>query len=111
VLYLLPLLLGLPWVYDIPMKRTGEVKHPHIERAPGRVGGEPVIRGTRFSVRAVVEYVYHQGMLPEEMVREWNHLTLAEIHDALSYYHDNRKLIGAFIRRNREAAIPKNLGR
>ena len=48
-----------------------------------------MIRGTRFSVDAVVEYVYHLGLTPDEMVRKWPRLTLAEIYDALSYYHDH----------------------
>ncbi len=69
------------------MKRLAEVRHPHVEGVKGRCGGEPVIRGTRFPVRSVVVYVHHQGMLPEEMVREWKQLTLAQIHDALSYCH------------------------
>ncbi len=93
------------------MKRTTEVKHPHIERVRGRCGGEPILRGTRFPVRSVVEYVYHQGLLPEQMVREWKELTLAAIHDALSYYHDNRNLIDELIRRNLESAVPKKLAR
>lgn len=88
-----------------------EVRHPHIERVRGRCGGEPVIRGTRFPVRSVVEYAYHQGLLPEQIVREWKHLTLAAIHDALSYYHDNKKFIDQLIRRNREAAVPKKMAR
>jgi len=93
------------------MKRSAEVKHPHIERLRGRCGGEPVVRGTRFPVRSIVEYVYQQGLLPEQMVREWNELSLSAVHDALSYYHDNRPLIDEFICRNREASVPKKLAR
>lgn len=93
------------------MKRVAEVKHPHIERVRGRCGGEPIIRGTRFPVRSVVEYVYHQGLLPEQMVREWKELSLAAVHDALSYYHDNKVLIDALIRRHHESALPKKLAR
>lgn len=93
------------------MKRSAEVKHPHVERVRGRCGSEPVIRGTRFPVRSVVEYVYQQGLLPEQMVREWKELSLASVYDALSYYHDNKTLINEFVRRHREAATPKKLAR
>jgi uncharacterized protein (DUF433 family) len=66
-------------------------------------GGVPIIRGTRFPVRSVVVYVLHLGMTPEEMVRDWPHLKLAQIYDALSYYHDNQPAIDRDIRANLEA--------
>jgi len=91
------------------MKRVAEVRHPYIHRKRGVCGGEPVIRGTRFTARAVVEYVYHLGMTPEEMVREWKHLTLAQIYDALSYYHDHKKAIDRLIHENRESVVRKKM--
>jgi uncharacterized protein (DUF433 family) len=60
-----------------------------------------VIRGTRFPVRSVVTYVLHLGMTPEEMVAQWKHLTLGQVHGALAYYYDHRREIDADIRRNR----------
>lgn len=77
------------------------VRSPHVERRPGVCGGEPVIRGTRFSVRSVVGYILHLGMTPEEMVAQWKHVTLGQIHGALAYYYDHRKEIDAEIRRTR----------
>ena len=91
------------------MGRTKEVKHPYIHRAKGVCGGEPVVRGTRFTVRAIVEYVLLQGMGPEEVVREWRHLDLAQVYDALSYYHDHKQEIDRLIRDNREAAERKKV--
>jgi hypothetical protein len=41
-------------------------------------------------------------MLPEELVRRFPHLTLAQIYDALSYYYDHQAEI--------DAEIEKNLG-
>lgn len=64
-------------------------------------GGSPVIRGTRFPVRSVVEYVLRSGMTPEELVAEWNHLTLAQVHGALSYYYDHKAEVDRSIRANR----------
>jgi uncharacterized protein (DUF433 family) len=86
------------------VRTTGsQVKHPYIARKPGVCGGEPIVRGTRFPVRSIVVYVLHLGMTPEEMVREWPHLKLAQIYDALSYYHDHQAAIDREIRANLEA--------
>ena len=93
------------------MNHSAEVKHPHVERVRGRCGGEPILRGTRFPVRSIVEYVYRQGLLPEQMVREWKELSLAAIHDALSYYHDNRSLMDKFIRLNQQSFTSKKQAR
>jgi uncharacterized protein (DUF433 family) len=41
----------------------------------------------------VVFYVLRQGMTPEELVREFPHLTLAQVYDALSYYYDHKEEI------------------
>jgi uncharacterized protein (DUF433 family) len=85
------------------MAPDSRTRNPHVERRPGVCGGVPVIRGTRFPVRSVVEYVLRQGMTPEEMVVEWKHLTLAKIHGALAYYYDHKREIDADMRRNRRA--------
>ena len=90
-------------------RTSSEVKHPYVQRVRGVCGGEPTISGTRFIVRAVVEYVYHQGMSPKEMVREWGHLTLAQIHDALSYYHGHKDVIDRLIHDNRELVARKRV--
>lgn len=79
--------------------------HPYVERRPGVCGGEPVIAGTRFPVRSVVTNIYRLGMTPEEMVEAWPYLTLAHVHDALSYYHDHRQTIDRAIRQNRETTV------
>ena len=39
-------------------------------------------------------------MLPEELARTFPHLTLAQVHDALSYYYDNRAEIDDELRKN-----------
>ena len=84
--------------------------HPYVERRPGVCGGEPVISGTRFPVRSVVTNIYRLGMTPEEMVEAWPYLTLAHVHDALSFYHDHRALIDGAIRKNRETAVRRGIG-
>lgn len=84
-------------------------EHPHIDRRENVCGGEPVIHGTRITVRAVVEYIVRQGMTPEEMLREWNHLKLSQIYDALSYYHDHKTEIDRLIRQSSETVARKRV--
>lgn len=76
------------------------VEHPYIWRKKGICGGDAAIRGTRFPVRSVVNYVLRQGMLPEELVEEFSYLTLAQVYGALSYYYDHQKEINREIEEN-----------
>ena len=70
-----------------------KTKHPYIISLKTHCGGSPIITGTKFPVRSVVNYVLRQGMTPEELVREFSHLTLSNVYDALSYYYDNKEMI------------------
>lgn len=65
-------------------------KHPYIISLKTHCGGNPVIAGTKFPVRSVVFYILRQGMTPEEFVKEFSHITLPQVYDALSYYYENR---------------------
>ena len=85
------------------VRASPQVEHPYVSRRPGVCGGYPVIRGTRFPVRSVVEYVFRQGMTPDEVVREWDFLSLAQVYDALSYYYDHRAEVDRSIRENERA--------
>jgi uncharacterized protein (DUF433 family) len=67
--------------------------------------GEPIIKGTRTSVRTIVE-TWRRGVPPEEIPVGLPHLTLAEVFEALSYYSDNQEEINEFIEKNR---VPKEL--
>jgi len=68
------------------------VQHPHVECREGVQGGRPVIKGTRFPVSSVVQN-YRRGLSVEEILREFPHLNAAQVHDALSYYHDHQQQI------------------
>jgi uncharacterized protein (DUF433 family) len=65
----------------------------HIETDAGKCGGKPVIAGTRIRVWDV--YVYHErlGKSPDEIVRAYPHITLADVHAALAYYWDHKNQI------------------
>lgn len=62
----------------------------HIEVVPDKCGGKPVIAGTRIRVWDV--YVHHErlGRSPDEIVRAYPHITLADVHAALAYYWDHK---------------------
>ena len=60
-----------------------KIDHPYIVSHKDYCGGSPVIKGTKFPVRSVVNYVLRQGLSPEEIVGEFSHLTLAQVYDAL----------------------------
>ena len=80
-------------------------EHLYVERVKGILSEEPVIKGTRISVRTVVE-VWRMGTRPEEIPVHYPHLSLAAVFDALSYYCDHRDEIEMHIERNR---IPEEL--
>ncbi len=84
------------------LEKDGRPKHPYIHRVKGYCGGRPIIVGTKFPVRSVVNYILKQGMTPEELVAEFNYLTLSKIYDALSYYYDHKDEIDRDIEQNTE---------
>jgi uncharacterized protein (DUF433 family) len=74
--------------------------HPYIERRGGYRGGGAIISGTNFPVSSVVVYMLRQGLSAEDLVRTFPHLTLAQVHDALSYYYDHQPEIDKEIKTN-----------
>jgi uncharacterized protein (DUF433 family) len=68
-----------------------------------------VIAGTKFPVRSVVSYVLRQGVTPEELVAEFPHITLAQVHDALSYYYDNQREVDEDLTANTEDRVRAHL--
>ena len=76
------------------------VTHPYIDKHPGYRGGRAIIVGTNFPVSSVAIYILRHGMLPEELIRRFPHLTLAQVYDALSYYYDHQAEIDTEIQRN-----------
>jgi uncharacterized protein (DUF433 family) len=77
-------------------------EHPHIVRIKGVQGGEPIVNGAYVSVRAIVEMT-RLGETLEEILEAYEPITLAQVYDALSYYHDHKSEIEGYIRENEEA--------
>jgi len=88
-------------------KAVEKIDHYYVIRDPKIQGGEPIIRGTRFPVRSVVFYVIKEGMLPEELAREFPQLSLSSIYDALSYYYDNKEEIENLLEDQKESLWKK----
>ena len=61
----------------------------HIEITPGICSGRPRIAGTRIRIANIVIWT-ENGMSPDEIVTSCPHLTLADVHAALAFYHDHR---------------------
>ncbi len=80
-------------------------EHCHIVRNDEILSGEPIIKGTRTPVRAIVE-MWRLGVSPEEIPQRLPYLTLSQVFDALSYYLDHQAEIHDYIERNR---IPDHL--
>ena len=59
-----------------------------IDRDPGVRGGRPKVAGTGVTVLRIVGW-YKRGLTPEEIATQYGHLTLAQVHAALAYYHAN----------------------
>jgi uncharacterized protein (DUF433 family) len=74
-----------------------------LDRDPAIRAGRPKIAGTGITVRRIVGW-YKTGMTPEEIAIEYPHLTLAQVHAALAYYHANREEIEADIAQEEVAA-------
>jgi len=79
-----------------------------IERRPEAHGGRPLIAGTSVSVQRIVGW-YKLGSSPEEIAENFGHLSLAQVHAALAYYHANREEIEGYLAEE-EAQAERPLG-
>jgi uncharacterized protein (DUF433 family) len=81
------------------------LEHPYVTTNAQLLDGEPIVRGTKTTVRAIVE-LWRLGILPEEIPQHLPHLQLAQVFDALSYYSDHQAEINRYIELNR---VPDHL--
>ncbi len=65
-----------------------------IAQTPGICGGRPRLAGTGVSVRRIVGW-YKLGWSPEEIADRIGHISLAQVHAALAYYHGNYQAMEA----------------
>lgn len=88
------------WTTTRATDKIIETDHPYIHKVPGVIGGEPVIKGTRISVRDIAEW-WRLGLNFEQLFEAYPHLRLAQICDALGYFDDHPDEILAYIAENR----------
>ena len=81
-----------------------KVKHPYVTSKKGVAGGKPIIAGTRIKVSQIAIYYEKMGYTPDDIVRAHPHLTLAQVHAALSYYYDHIREIDRQIACERQLA-------
>ncbi len=87
-----------------------DIVHPYITSNTEIAGGKPIITGTRTRISNIVAY-YKLGLTPEELAREFPHLTLSQIHDALSFYYENQDAIDKEIDSDSEENVKEYLKR
>jgi len=61
-----------------------------ITQSPDICGGRPRIAGTGISVRRIIGW-HKLGWSPEEIADRIGHISLAQVHAALAYYHANQR--------------------
>jgi uncharacterized protein (DUF433 family) len=66
-------------------------------------GGVVRIGKTRVSLDLVVEQ-YENGMTPEDMVRAYDTLALADVHSTIAYYLRHREPVRAYLNRRKHEA-------
>lgn len=59
-----------------------------ISREDSEIHDEPHIEGSRVTVRDVTVRVEHRGLSPERVAERYD-LDIADIYEALAYYHNN----------------------
>ncbi len=85
----------------MPKKR--EIKHPYIARNVKTSGGSPVVSGTRVRVVDIVIEYDRLGMSPDEIIDAHPQLSLEAVHDALSFYYENRDAFDKEINKRKES--------
>ena len=82
--------------------QEAKVKHPYVEINPKICNGSPVIKGTRIRIVDIaIEYEY-LNHTPDEIISAHPHLKLEQIHDALSYYYENRAQLDQKIQEDKQ---------
>jgi uncharacterized protein (DUF433 family) len=67
-----------------------------IVSTPDVCEGRPRITGKRFSVEQIATLT-KEGLSPQQILREYDFLTLAEVHAALAYYYANQEQIEQYL--------------
>jgi uncharacterized protein (DUF433 family) len=75
------------------MQKTKGTTHPYVVRNSKICGGVPIIKGTRIRVIDIAIEYERLGMTPDEILEAHPHIQLKQVHNALSFYYENREAI------------------
>ncbi len=82
--------------------RNETTRHPYIVINKDVCDGSPIIDGTRTRVIDIAIEYEVLGRSPDEIIRSHPHVSLYQIHDALSYYYENRNDLDRKIKQDQE---------
>jgi uncharacterized protein (DUF433 family) len=71
--------------------RSETTNHPFIVKIKDVSDGSPIIEGTRTRVIDIAIEYEMLGHSPDEIISSHPHLSLPQVHDALSFYYENRE--------------------
>jgi uncharacterized protein (DUF433 family) len=76
--------------------------HPFVVKNKDICGGSPIIEGTRTRVIDIAIEYEILGHSPDEIISSHPHLNLPQVHDALSFYYENRNELDEKAEQDRE---------
>jgi len=76
--------------------------HPYVVINKDVCDGSPIIEGTRIRIIDIAIEYEVLGRSPDEIIRSHPHVRLYHIHDALSYYYENRDELDRKIKQDQE---------
>lgn len=90
-----------------------EISHPYITKKAEICGGSPIIKGTRMRVMDIAIEYDRLGYSPDHIIDLHPFLNLEQIHDALSFYYENRDALDQEmeLRKNRIEKLSKKYPR
>ena len=88
-----------------PKIREKKTLHSFIITSKEICNGSPVIKGTRTRVIDITIEYDRIGYTPDQIVDAHPHLDLVKVHDALSYYYENRERLDEEIAARREDVL------
>ena len=86
-------------------RKTTFTEYHHIVRQEGILSCEPIVRGTRTPVRAIVE-LSRLGYTTDDIRKALPHITPDHVRDALAYYAAHTAEIHEYITKN---TVPPDL--
>lgn len=84
------------------MAQGSQIRHPYVTQRKAVSSGKPVIKGTRLRVAQIALEYERLGWSPDQIVQAHPHLTLPQVHDALSCYYEHAAEINADLLANEQ---------